>query len=347
MPYKPGMQYKGPISRTPSQSCSILLEVVEGCPWDNKCTFCNSYREIEFQGKKSIRPVAEVKRDIDTLKAVADKAKEISWRLGYGGEMNTKVWYATAIEMVNYGIEMTNFHFLWLYQYGDKPESAFLTAADPMVAETTDLVEILNYLYERFPSLERDGVTSYVMARTIVRKGPEELAELRKAGLTRFYLGLESGDDEILRFVNKGATSDEMIEAGHMIKEAGIELSEFVMPGLGGEAMSEQHARGTASVLNATDPDFVRMRPLQPIPGTPLYKAMKRGEFQPLTGYEVLEELGNIIRPLTITGSVCFDHDYNPPIFDRDYDGYGFQERKPEVLELIDEAMELAKQRAK
>jgi radical SAM superfamily enzyme YgiQ (UPF0313 family) len=135
-----------------------------------------------------------------------------------------------------------------------------------------------------------------------------------------------------------------MIEAGKKAKEAGFELSEYVMPGLGGKGASRQHVQGTARVLNAIDPHYVRVRPFMLVPGTPLWDEYAAGEFEPLSRYEVLVEIGALIEGLDLTSRVCFDHYANPPIFRQDWEGYKFPEEKAAVLELVERAFEAIRQ---
>lgn len=344
MNYMYAMSYELPPMRPPSEAESLLLRVMRGCPWNSKCAFCGAYRGTPFPGKRALRSSDEVNRDIDTLRVVADKANSVSRILGYAGQINREVLYNTAAVMAAEGVRMDLFYLLWLARYGNSPERAFLADSNPIVVKTDELARVLEHLYEVFPSLNR--VTSYARAKTVVMKKPGELERLRQAGLTRLHLGLESGDDEVLKRMNKGANADEMIEAGIKAKEAGFEVSEYVMPGLGGKAMSAQHAKGTARVLNAVDPHFTRMRTLGVMPGTPLYEAYESGEFELLTPRELLQEIRSMIEDLDITGRVCFDHSNNPHtregyVFDLDHDGYKFPEAKPRVLARIDHALEI------
>ena len=295
------MPYELPPIRPPSEAYSLLIRVMRGGPW-NYCTFCPVYKG--FPRKNIIRSVAEVKEDIDELRAGIDH--------------------------------------LHLQGYEGEPKTAFLADSNAIVIKTEDLAEIVRYLYQVFPSLER--VTSYGRAKTVLSKKPDELKELREAGLTRLHLGLESGDDEVLKRVKKGATAAEMIEAGRKAKEAGFELSEYVMPGLGGKGASRQHVQGTAKVLNAIDPHYIRVRSLMLVPGTPLWDEYAVGEFEPLSRYNVVAEIGALIEGLDVTSRVCFDHHANPPIFRQDWEGYKFPEEKAAVSELIERAFEAIRQ---
>lgn len=341
----------GPI-RPPSEggSCSLLIRVTRNCPW-SQCKFCYGihYNREKFQ----LRSQEEIKKDIDAAKAISELIKAIAKKLGgmdwaaklldpyflYGKgfmEMDEK-------EAMNFQ-SVTNV-INWLYS-GAK--SAFLQDADSLIMPANKLTEIITYLKQAFPSLER--ITSYARAKSLTRKTLGELKEMRQAGLSRLHVGLETGDDELLRYINKGVTSEEHVLAGRKVKEAGLELSEYWMPGLGGKTMSSQHAINTARVLNEINPDFVRSRRFVPRKGTPLYEEWKKGEFQLLSPHEELREIMVMIERLNINGRVCFDHYINPSyrtsyghvwLFKQDYNGYKFPEEKPEVLELIKHGLEV------
>jgi radical SAM superfamily enzyme YgiQ (UPF0313 family) len=224
--------------------------------------------------------------------------------------------------------------------YRVEPTTAFLADSNAVITRTSDLVDIISYLLATFPSLER--VTSYARAKTILAKELDELVRLREAGLDRLHVGLESGDDGVLARVKKGATAREMIDAGRKAKAAGFELSLYVMPGLGGRARSPDHVKGTVDVLNAVDPDFIRVRPLQVTPGTPLFDELVAGEFDPMSLVEMLEELRHIVAGLHTTGNICFDHFMNAPIFDQSWEGYRLPESKEHLLTIMDEALSSA-----
>jgi radical SAM superfamily enzyme YgiQ (UPF0313 family) len=174
----------------------------------------------------------------------------------------------------------------------------------------------------------------------------EELVEIRKAGLSRLHIGLESGDDEVLEYIDKGVTSEECILAGKKATRAGFELSEYVMPGIGGRARSEQHAKNTARVLNEINPDFVMMRPFVPRRGTPLFEEYEKGIFQLTSPHERLREVKILVEDLKVTSRVCFDQPvmnswYRDPshrylLFKPDSNGYKFPEEKDEVLKTVE-----------
>lgn len=264
----------------------------------NYCTFCSAYKNVPR--KVLMRSVEEVKGDIDELKMSCDEMR------GRG--------------------------------YVVEPQTAFLADSNAIIVKTTDLAEIVAYLLEAFPTLER--VTSYGRAKTVLTKSLDELRELRRAGLSRLHLGLESGDDGILERVKKGANSEQMIAAGLKVKEAGFELSEYVMPGLGGRDASEQHVEGTARVLNAVDPDYTRARTFILAPGTLLYQEYEAGKFQAMSVVDVTHEIRALTERLEITGRLCFDHFSNPPFLRQDWEGYKFPGEKEDVLSTIDDALD-------
>ena len=190
--------------------------------------------------------------------------------------------------------------------YGESARTAFIGDSNSLVTNTELLCEVLRTLYASFPNLER--VTSYARAKTIAKKNLDDLKELRKAGLTRLHVGLESGDAETLAFIQKGATPEEQIEAGLKAKEAGFELSLYILLGIGGRQRWKEHADGTARVLNKIDPLFIRVRNLVPQPGSPLYEMKQRGEFVVSPPDLILEEEKRIIEGLEVTSEFLSDH---------------------------------------
>ncbi len=161
--------------------------------------------------------------------------------------------------------------------YGDRVRTVFIGDSNSLTIKTEMLVQVLNSLYSSFPHLER--ITSYARAKTVAKKPIEDLEKIYKAGLNRLHVGLETGDRDLLREIDKGATPEEMVEAGRKAKKAGFEYSLYVLLGIGGEEKWERHARGTAEVLNQIDPHFIRVRTFIPQPNSPLYDAMDRRPF--------------------------------------------------------------------
>ena len=134
------------------------------------------------------------------------------------------------------------------------------------------------------------------------------MAELGEAGLSRIHVGLESGDDVILKRVKKGTDASEQIKAGQMVKQAGMELSEYVILGLGGVERSEIHALKTAGAINEIEPDFVRLRTLVPKINTLLLHEIKKGRFQLLSPHQVLRETRLLLENLTCQTRLTSDH---------------------------------------
>jgi hypothetical protein len=199
-------------------------------------------------------------------------------------------------------------HIVFWMHYGMK--SLFLQDADSLVMKSADLVEVLNYIRGKFPSIER--ITCYSRSKTLVVKSVDELKRIRAAGLNRIHIGMESGSDDVLKLIRKGVTGSEHIISGQKVVEAGFELSEYFMPGLGGKKFTAENALETAKVLNAVNPSFIRIRTATPVPGTDLYKMMESGEWQPLTEREKVEELKAMIEGLDgIDSFIQSDHIMN------------------------------------
>jgi radical SAM superfamily enzyme YgiQ (UPF0313 family) len=169
----------------------------------------------------------------------------------------------------------------------------FLADGDALIIPQPKLIAIFDYLNQKITGLRRVGI--YGNAKSILRKSVEELRELRDRKLGIVYLGVETGDAALLEKIRKGATYDQMVEAGRRVKEAGISLSVTVLLGLAGVQGGQQHAEATGKVLSEIDPDFASALTVMVVPGTPLYEEMKAGRFQLPSPFEMLEELGTIV----------------------------------------------------
>jgi biotin synthase-like enzyme len=291
---------QGPI-RPPSEARSLLIRVTRNCPW-NKCAFCHSYRHTKF----ALRSVEDIKRDIQTASQIADEVRALSWKAGEGGHVNERVANAVWQENGRYDDSFRSIT-AWLYYGG---ESVFLQDADSLILKTKELVEILSSLKERFPAVKR--ITSYCRSKTAARKSIEEFRLLRDAGLSRIHIGMESGYDPLLQFIRKGSTAAEHIEGGRRIVEAGISLSEYVIPGLGGTKWSKEHAEETARVINQINPQYVRLRSLHVVRDTDLYEMMQKGELTPLGDEAVVCEIRRFIECLEgVETTLVSDHILN------------------------------------
>jgi histone acetyltransferase (RNA polymerase elongator complex component) len=340
----PKYNFEVGVYRPPSEggSFSLLLRITRNCPW-NRCAFCNMYKTEKFE----VRSPDEIKADIDSIAAICNELREISHRLG----LNGRITRDTAIELVTKNPELNYHHgfgmvFNWL-QSGAK--TAFLQDANSPIMKTEQFVDVLQYLRKTFPTLTR--VTSYARSKTLGQKTSDELKAIRQAGLDRLHVGLESGDDELLKKIKKGVTGDGHIKGGQKAMQAGFQLSEYWMPGLGGKEMWENHARGTARVLSEINPHYIRSRPLFPQPGTPIHEWQESGEFQMLSPDEQLSELRLMIENLSVTSKVCFDHAANywrnssgGLMLSHGYEGYQFPQEKPRVLEAIEDGLTAANQ---
>ena len=271
----------GPI-RPPSEAQSLLLQVTQGCTW-NKCKFCNLYRHTRFRAYT----IDSIKEDIDRMAQYAQKVSE--HRISDGA------WDIEALnrELAGLEDEEQNCYYVvanWLINGG---KNVFLQDGNTLALSGGKLTEVLKYLRQVFPQIER--ITSYGRAENLSRVSAEEFAELKEAGLDRIHSGFESGSDQVLQLVNKGVTSSQQITAGQNIKAGGLELSVYFMPGLGGKALSQENALGMANVVSQTGPDFVRIRTAAVKPGTELYEDFQRGDFVLCSEEEKLMEIRTLV----------------------------------------------------
>ncbi|RLF16153.1 MAG: radical SAM protein [Thermoprotei archaeon] len=338
----------GPI-RPPSEggSHSLLIRATRNCPW-SKCKFCYGlpYDRKPFQ----IRFVDEVKADIDSVELMLNELRMLSKELGFKGEVNDRL--ALTLIAIEPALAYSPWFSLVFNWARSGCRTVFIQDADSLIMKTDRLCEIIRYLRAKFPTIER--VTSYARAKTLYRKSLEELKELRASGLTRLHVGLESGDDEVLAYVNKGVTSQEHVEAGRKAIEAGFELSEYVMPGLGGADRWREHALNTAKVLNEINPHYIRVRSLVPRKGTPLYDDFVQGRFKLLTPHGYLKEIRLLVEKLDVDSRISFDHFCNPAyktrmglvhVFSQDHEGYKLPDEKEEILKAVDRALEVEESR--
>jgi radical SAM superfamily enzyme YgiQ (UPF0313 family) len=180
-------------------------------------------------------------------------------------------------------------------------QSIFLADGNTTAMNSEKLADIISYAKHLFPEVER--ISSYGGARFLKGKPVENLRRLKDAGLDIIYLGLESGDDEVLTMMDKGVDSEGMIEAARRVREAGIALSVYILLGLGGEDLWRQHAENTARVLNAMQPDFIRPRTLALLPGIPLYEEAQEGRFHEASGETIMRELRILLSLLEVDGA--------------------------------------------
>ena len=256
------------IIRPPSEHASYYLPLTSGCS-NNSCTFCNfSFTNL------GLRDLDDVKREIDAMSLY----------------MNSRAWVPGQPDIVYYILQEWD---------GRK---VFLQDGDALVYPYPKLLEAFQYLNKKFPEIER--VASYATPQDILRRSVEELKTLKEQKLGILYMGVESGDDEVLKRIRKNATHDQMVAAAEKVKEAGILLSVTVILGLGGVKGSERHVAETARILTEMDPDFAGALTLTLVPGTALYDEVKRGEFELITPFDSLTELKGLVEHSTFTN--CF-----------------------------------------
>jgi len=191
-------------------------------------------------------------------------------------------------------------------KYGQYVRTIFFPAGNTIAMKTDELCKICQYAKDFFPNLER--ITVYGSSQYIAKKGPEGMKKLAKAGLSRIHVGLESGDDEILRLIKKGTDSEKQITASKYVMDAGIELSLYVILGIGGKERTRQHAVETAKILNQISPDFIRLRTFVPKINTPLLKDVMDGTFAMLGPHEILQETVEIVKRLQVNSYLTSDH---------------------------------------
>jgi len=284
---------QGPI-RPPSEANSLFLRVNRNCAW-NKCLFCPVYKNETF----SLRKREDVLFDIDMLseciRIIKSVQKETSllWKHLY--PLQLKYPEISPIAFSN--------AFRWSQNYR---KNIFLQDASIFSTPFQDLAAILAYVKEH---LHPENITAYACAKDVCSFSIKELMELRDLGLTQIHMGLESGSNKVLSYMAKGAPRIEMIIAGQNLKKAGITLCVYVMPGLGGKELSDEHATLTASAIKEITPDVVRLRTLSIIPSTPLWKKMERHEFISLAQIDTVREIRGFLEQIENTNTILVsDH---------------------------------------
>lgn len=285
--------------RPPSEAYSLLIRLTRNCPW-NLCTFCRIYKRQDF----SLRSVENIIRDIDLIHTYVNRIRQI---IKPGGPVDQEV-----INTLYRSFEIKdrvafNAAMNW---YASGMESIFLQDANSVIMKPDDLVSVLAHIQNCFPETRR--VTTYARSHTLVRIKDADLERMAAAGLNRIHVGMESGSDKVLKRIRKGVTQQIHIRAGLKVKAAGMELSEYVMPGLGGIDLSIEHAMETASALNSINPDFIRIRTLAVTNGTQLAQECAQGAFEKPSDTMMAKELRLFLESLdNITSQVKSDHILN------------------------------------
>jgi radical SAM superfamily enzyme YgiQ (UPF0313 family) len=222
---------------------------------------------------------------------------------------------------------------LFAAKYMKRQDRVFLMDGDALIIPQKRLMWILDRIKEHLPWVRRVG--AYANTKSIRMKSLEELVELKENGLGILYLGVESGDEEILKKVRKGTSAQNLINMGRKVKEAGMKLSVTVLLGIAGRERSLEHARATGELLTAMDPNYVGALTVMLIPGTPLYEDFRKGEFQLPNERELLLELREMMAHTNLTRGLFFsNHASNYlPVKAR------LPKGKQEALDLIDSAL--------
>lgn len=289
---------QGPI-RPPSEAYSLLIRLTRNCPW-NRCTFCSVYKGRRF----SLRSSEHIIRDIDLIHTYITRIRQIikPGRPADQDMINTLYKSFETRDRVAFNSAMN-----W---YTSGMASVFLQDANSLIMPPKALTHILRHLKDRFPEIER--ITSYARSHSILRIKTPDLEEMCRAGLNRIHIGMETGSDRVLERISKGITQEGHVRAGLKVKAAGMELSEYVMPGLGGIDLSIEHAMETAAALNSINPDFIRIRTLAVIPGTELAEEERQGRFEKPSDTMMAKELRLFLESLDqINSKVKSDHILN------------------------------------
>ena len=315
----------GPI-RPPSEATSLLLRVTQNCTW-NKCRFCTLYKGNKFMTSTN----EKIKKDIDAMAFYRDRILSYS--------KNGIVDYEKAsfdYENLETQEEKYCYNMVYTWIVAGKMQSMFLQDANTMVLQSDRLADIISYAKEKIPEIQR--ITSYGRADSLSRISDASYILLKNAGLSRIHSGFETGSDKVLKILNKGTTQNQQIESGIKIKEAGIELSMYFMPGAGGINLSKENAIETAKVINATNPDFVRLRTFVVKTNSPMNELVLNGEFKECTDIEKLKEIKLLIENISgCNGYIASDHIIN--LLDR-VNGH-LDKDIPKILNYINEFLSL------
>ncbi|MCX8124406.1 MAG: radical SAM protein [Spirochaetes bacterium] len=317
--------------RPPTENLSLTFRLTRNCYW-NKCAFCPVYK---CGAKFSRRTVDEVIEDVQRAKRIDDFLFEHGigypvyseadfYKLqGIVQDVQRQRWEAGIVDVASVDtsdekspMNVDDERMQWFMQwFVEKPtlaqcfehivqwriggsKTCFLGDADGLIVHANDYEKLLSIIKQNFPTLER--FTIYGRTKTARKKDFKELSCIQKAGINRVHFGLESGSDEVLKLVNKGEDSRDHVEGCIKAKDAGLSVSVYIMPGLGGRRLSHTHAHQTARVINAIKPEYVRLRTLSVFPYTPLSDMVKSGQFELCTDDEIVDEIEMLITQIEV-----------------------------------------------
>ena len=320
--------------RPPTENSSLSFRIARNCYW-NKCKFCPVYKAGLRFSKRSLE---EVKADISNAKRIDDllyengigipdyseadyykvsslidkikKSKDSAEKTKTGpqntvtGDMDERMKWFMSWFKDKPVLEDSIYHIISWRIGGGK--TCFLGDADSLVLKPDFLNDIMKHIKNNFPSLERFTIYGRTKTASQIRSAGE-LKKFYNAGINRVHFGLESGSDNVLSLVNKGVTAAQHIEGCLKVKDAGLSCSIYIMPGLGGSKLSQEHAIETAKVINAIEPDFIRLRTLEMFPSTPLEAMLKDGAFLEASEEEVVRELKILIENIKCDTEILSD----------------------------------------
>lgn len=331
--------------RPPTENNSLTFRLTRNCYW-NKCAFCPIYKAGSRFGKRTLM---DVKADITNARVLDDLLREN----GVDGTLFSDVTQNRVISLVDRirqarldaGLEVRGrseplagspdprmrWFSSWFIEYPDISDcvehliswrmsggrNCFLGDADSLILRPEYVEEVISHVRESFPEIAR--FTIYGRTRTAsTHRSEEDLVAFRKAGIDRVHFGIESGSETVLKMVNKGETPDDHVRGSLKASEAGLSCSFYVMPGLGGSALSEEHAVETARVINRARPDYVRLRTLEIFEGTPLDDMRKKGEFVEADDDTTAAEIEKLIQEISVPVELLSDSATNLlPVFGR------------------------------
>jgi radical SAM superfamily enzyme YgiQ (UPF0313 family) len=195
---------------------------------------------------------------------------------------------------------------LFASKHMKRQDRVFLMDGDALIIPQKRLMWILERIREHLPWVRRVG--AYANAKSVKMKSPEELIQLRKNGLGILYLGVETGDAELLKEIRKGTSAEHLINMGRKVRDAGIKLSVTVLLGIAGRERSLEHAKATGELLSAMDPNYVGALTVMLIPGTPLHEDFTSGKFELPDERGLLLELREMIAHTNLSRGLFFSN---------------------------------------
>ena len=274
---------------------SLILRVNRNCPW-NRCLFCSVYKDKKF-GRRSAK---DIKKDIDAVGRICHLVEATSFEMGFAGNVSQEIVLRVIrknMDIFENEEAISSLYKVANWQFNGS-RRVFLQDANALAMNPGEMSDMLRYLKERFPTIET--VTCYARSKTGSRRTREELRELKEAGLSWCFIGVESGCDDVLGFMKKGVTRAEHLDGGGKLMDAGIHIAAFIMPGLAGgdRVKSEKHVTETIALLNDMRPTEVRVRSIAILEASLLYKLHREGKFVPAKEDQMIEEIYQLIRGL-------------------------------------------------